>query len=326
MHWLGLLVLLIMIFPPLWASEIQKYEFNRFSMNTFFQMTLYSDMSADRVRSIVEEAWEEIAQLERKYSTTKRDSVVSLLNLLKFYPDADGEFIRILKKALHYSEVSGGFYDITVQPLMKLWGFYTLNPTIPNKSELSNLLKRVSYSNIQIRNSKIYLKNNARIDLGSIIKGYAVDKMVDILMRSGILAGLVNAGGNLKTFGQKADNSPWKIGIRHPRKTGDLIKVIKIPKGKSIATSGDYEQFFMDSGLRYHHILNPKTGYPIWNGVCSVSVIADSAEDTDVLSTVLFTMGVEKGLEYANQNRLPVLYIIEVSNVLIITNSLYWSD
>jgi thiamine biosynthesis lipoprotein len=135
----------------------------------------------------------------------------------------------------------------------------------------------------------------------------------------------VNAGGNLKVFGSKPDKSSWNIGIRHPRKPGEYYSIITLPKDFAIATSGDYEQYFITNGVRYCHLFDPRTGYPARNGVVSVSVIFPRAEDTDGYSKLFFIGGADSGLRYADKNHIPVLYILETNNILFETNSLDWA-
>ncbi len=308
------------------GKRLKKFEFNEYMMNTVFQIVIYTDLTKDEAGTLAAKTYRICHELEMKYSTTLTDSLVSKLNR-DGRMDIDSETYRIIKDALDFSKRTDGLFDITIYPLMKTWGFYDQNYRLPGMNEIKMILPHVNYRLIQLSTNRIILQNGAKIDLGGILKGYAIHKMVSNLQAQNVSAGIVNAGGNLKVFGRKPDGSRWRIGIKHPRNPGELFSTIQLEPDLSIATSGDYEQYFITNNIRYHHIMNPKTGFPVKNGVISSSVITSEDqdfEDSDGYSSSFFLMGADKGVDYANKNHIPVLYILESNNVISSTNSIWW--
>ncbi len=202
----------------------------------------------------------------------------------------------ILAKSLELSRVTDGAFDISVGLLENIWGFRGDKPHLPKEEEIQSALFRTGYQYILLADDKAILaKTGMVIDLGGISKGYAVDRVVTILRQEGISSGIVDAGGDLRVFGDKPDGRKWAIGIRDPVRAGSIAKTIYINEG-AVATSGNYERCFIRDGKRYHHIFNPLTGYPA-NGCISVTIIAKEALVADALATGIFVLGPEKGMK-----------------------------
>lgn len=242
-------------------------------------------------------AFAEIKRLDELLSKFNPLSEISRLNktgYLKVSPDT----LMVVKKAKKFSQESGGAFDITVAPLVDIWKQAIHTKQLPKENKIY-LAKQLVASNdiiIDEENSSIkFLKKGMQIDLGGIAKGYAVDCAVKKLKSAGIKSCLINAGGNMFAIGKKG-NRRWKIGIRHPRKPNKIIGYIFL-EDNAIATSGDYEQYFMVSNQRLSHIVDPKTGYPANNNVSSVTVVSYDATTSDALSTAIFVLGKEKGIE-----------------------------
>ncbi len=318
-----ILLISSLLFISCERAMLHKYSFSRFLMNTYFEIILYSSLNQNEAEKIANESFLIARRLEEKYSTTLSNSSVFMWNnSLPEEFNIDRESYNIILDAINISRETSGAFDITVYPLIKLWGFLNQEYRFPSNSEIKAVINKVSYKNMILKENKLLLIKNCQIDLGGILKGYTVDRMVEYLTsRTGISAGIVNAGGNLKVFGKKPDNSSWKVGIRHPRKSGDIIDVVNLKSGESISTSGDYERFFITNSIRYHHILNPKTGYPVKNGCVSVSVISPSAEFSDAYSTALFVVGREKAFNLAKKKNLKLIIVTEEENSLKITNN-----
>jgi len=317
-----LLIATLLILSSCGNSKIHRYSFSRFLMNTYFEIILYTTLSENEANKKANETFAIAERLEEKYSATHSNSILYLWNnsnKKKF--DIDKESFGIISDAIKVSKDTSGAFDITVYPLIKVWGFLNQEYRLPSPIEIKDELKRVNYKNIVLKKNKIILTKNTRLDLGGILKGYAVDRMVEYLSSQTMSAGIVNAGGNLKVFGTKPDNSAWNIGIRHPRKSGEIIDIVNLKSGESISTSGDYERFFITNSIRYHHILNPKNGYPVQNGCISVSVISSSAELSDAYSTAFFVMGKERAFKLARKKRVQLIVITEKDGVLEITNN-----
>lgn len=240
----------------------------------------------------------EAQRLERLLSRFLPESDISRINRSagvkreKISP----ETYETLSRAMEYSVITQGLFDITVGPLADLWDYkHALEPPADNKIEL--VLPLVNYNDLELDavQKTAGLKNSGQsVDLGGIGKGFASDRFMEIFQEFGVISAFSNIGGNVSTLGNKPDGSPWRVGIRHPRLNG-LLGAVAVT-GKAVVTSGDYERYFLDKeGRRFHHILNPITGYPAESGLVSVTVVADSAMTADALSTAVFVAGLERG-------------------------------
>lgn len=286
-------------------------------MNTLVTIIIYSDHPTE-ARKWAQQTLDIFAQLENAYSIHKSNSLLFTINE-KGEGELDQNLLELWKEIEKWHELSERLFDPTVEPLMRLWGFYGGNAHLPSPEDIHNTLPRIGFSNIEKKGSKILL-HGRRIDLGGILKGYALDRAAAFLQDKPIQGFLVNAGGNIIIGGKKNDKTDWTFGIRHPRKPNDIIALFSIQKG-SIATSGDYEQFFITNGVRYHHIFDPHTGYPATNGVASVTVIAPTGVESDALSTVLFLLGKDKGIELANRLQVGVCYIM--TDLTVVKNQFF---
>jgi thiamine biosynthesis lipoprotein len=273
---------------------------SRIFMDTLVTITVVSG-SEDNAENAIENAFQEIARLEKLTNFHSTDSEVTQINKsagisrVKVSPDV----LDVLNKALNVSENSGGAFDITIGPLISLYDFR--KKIRPAESSIEKNIPLVNYKELSIDGNKteVFLrKKGMLIDLGGIAKGYAADKAVEVLKKNGIGSGIVAVAGDIKTFGHKPDGSPWKIGIRHPRaKEGedDIMATIEL-SDMAISTSGDYERFFFLEGIRYHHILSPKTGHPA-RECRSVTVITKEGASADAFATGIFVLGPEEGMQ-----------------------------
>ena len=280
----------------------KKYTF--FPLHTVVNITLVdSDINKiKRGKRIVED---EFRRVERKFGIFNKESEIFLINRFAGIKPVkvSSEVIKLIKFSIEFSRKTSGMFDIAIAPLEFLWGFYEgYEKKVPNKKELEKVLKLVNYKNIVIDENKgtVFLKKKGmEIDLSSFIKGYAVDKVIEKLKKVGLKGCLVEAGGDLRFFGRNLRGRKWRIGIRHPRRLNEIYKIIELDD-RAVATSGDYENYFVKNGERYHHILNPETGYPV-KDIVSVTVVAKDCITADLLSTAIFVLGKEKGLRLANK-------------------------
>ena len=214
------------------------------------------------------------------------------------------ETFEVIKKSKGYSELCNGAFDITIAPLVKLWGIFSKSQRVPSKNEIENILSLTNYKDIILNieeNSAKLSKVGQKIDLGAIAKGYAADRIIDIYKKNDVQAGFINIGGNVLTLGNKPDGSPWLIGIQNPFKIrGEFIGVVKI-SDETVVTSGDYVRYFEEDKIRYHHILDPRTGYPANSGIISATIIGKSSMESDALSTAIFILGLKKGMQLVNK-------------------------
>lgn len=274
----------------------------RVMMGTFVEITCQDKAAMDA-------AFEEIKKIENIANKFEQASEISRLNK-NGEIKAGADFLNLIKESKKYYALSSGAFDITVSPLVDIWKNKikeaqekNSESLLPAKDELLDKLGLVGSDKIFINENESLVKftqaplggqAGMSIDLGGIAKGYAVDKAVLRLKALGINSALVNAGGNIYCLGRKGKHK-WHIGIRHPRNPAKLLFYLDL-ENQAVATSGDYEQYFMLAGKRYSHIINPKTGYPVDNNLVSVTIIAEEATSADALSTAVFVLGKEEGI------------------------------
>jgi FAD:protein FMN transferase len=253
----------------------------------------------------MEAAFNEIKRVEVIFSSMDKEGYIYNIN-----ESADsviptmGELNTILQASKQLNHLTKGAFDISLQNLIELWGFEK-KPVLPTEADIKNALMSAGWDNLEIQNGNIVKRNNVRLNFGAIAKGYAVDRAVDVLLKHGITDALIDAGGEIKATG-----GDWRVGVQDPDGIDRLLYILDL-KGKSVATSGDYEQYFEKDGKKYHHILNPFTGYP--GDKCkSVTIISDENYFADGLATGVFIMGPEEGLVLVEQ--------IEGTEALIIDN------
>jgi len=205
---------------------------------------------------------------------------------------------KVIERAIYFAELSGGAFDPTVGPIVFLWGIGG-RPRVPNIEEINEALPLINWRNIEMdtRLKSVYLtQRGMAIDLGGIAKGYAADEAAKIIKSREISGAKIDLGGNIFLIGTRHDKKPWKVGIQNPDgRRGSIIGFLRIPE-KTVVTSGVYERNFEEDGVFYHHLLSVTDGYPVKNGLVSVTIIADTSMDADALSTAVFVSGYEKGI------------------------------
>lgn len=284
------------------GAKEKIYRKSQILMDTLVTISVVSD-SGSKAEKAMDRAFSEIGKLDTMLNIFSDRSEVSAINKgagispVRVSP----ETIEVIEKAVFTSEKTDGAFDPTIGPETSRWDFSGKTSSPPDVKTIKEKLGLVGYKKIVIDKEKstLYLKKKGMLlDLGGIAKGYAADRAVDELKRQGIKAGLVSVAGDIKAFGLKPDKSSWIIGIRNPRpknKDDEIIATIGL-KDMAISTSGDYERYFVFNGKRYHHILDPKTGFPA-DGCRSVSVITQDGVNTDSFSTGVFVLGPEKGMQ-----------------------------
>jgi thiamine biosynthesis lipoprotein len=259
-------------------------------MNTAVTIQLPGDPS---VRKLSEKAFDRMEEVDRKFNVLSTESPIYHFNY-ENVPITDPEILALVETSLELSRESGGAFDVTVYPLVDLWGFFRDAPAVPAQADIAACLKRVGWGQLRIEGGSLRkLNSDVEIDLGAIAKGYAVGEAVKVLKDEGVTSALIDAGGDIYAIGE-VYGRPWKVGIRKPRGEG-VVGVLDV-SDLTIVTSGDYERYFEKDGVRYHHILDPASGFPA-DGLMSVTVICDDPVQGDGLSTALFVMGAEKGME-----------------------------
>lgn len=295
-------------------------------------------------KKIKEEVDAYLKELDNKFNVNKKDSLISIVNrdASSGQVEVDSEFYAVLSMALKVSRDVTGDYDVSIYPVIKVWDFknkYFKNnnyESIPDSLEIDEAKQNVGYENINVLTETIdgkthyyvkFEKIGTLIDLGSIAKGYAADKVSEILKGFGVNNGLVNIGGNVYTFGERI----YKVGITTPfyeelDSEANMVGYVACQgEDYTYVTSGIYERYIKtESGEMYHHIISPTTGYPVDNDLLSVTVIMKKGNDVfvstiaDALSTAIYTMGLDKGLEYVNKNdKLNCVFITKDKRVIL---------
>ena len=279
--------------------------------DTFVSLKFYPEKGRD-IQKIVKRVKYELERIDSAYGY-KKDCFSDRLSKKKERMSISHEERFILKKSIYLSEITEGAFDITVGLLEDIWGFKGDKPHLPEKEEITDALFNVGYKKIELTDSTISLKKEGMvIDLGGVTKGYAVDRAVELLREEGITAGIVDAGGDLKVFGKKPDGKQWLIGIRDPKNQGEIITRFTIDDC-AVATSGNYERYFINGEEKYNHIMDPKTGYPA-TGCISVTILAKEAIISDALATGIFVLGPEKGMALIEK-------LTDVEGIIILKNN-----
>lgn len=267
--------------------------------DTVIRIEIY-DSAGDEVLKGCEEICK---KYDSMFSNKIEDSEISRINSAGGAPvEVSSETVTLIKKAVYYSDLSNGAFDITIAPVSNLWDFHSDEPVLPAAETVAEAASHVDYKNILIKDNTVQLLDPyAAIDVGAIAKGYIADRLKDYLKDHGIRHALINLGGNVLVMGTKLDGSDYNIGIQKPfDRTGEPVTSVRL-SDKSVVTSGTYQRYFESEGKIYHHILDPHTGYPCENTLQSVTIITNSSLTADALSTTCFLLGYDKGLRLVNQ-------------------------
>ena len=262
-------------------------------MDTLISVKLWGDPDGAAAQEVVRT----VESLAAALSVTDAQSELAHLNE---YGSANltAETAELLDAALSLSQRTDGAFDPTVYPLVRLWGFTQEVQAVPDAAALQAALSSVGTQNVLLHGSNVALLHGAMLDFGGIAKGYAAEKCAHLLEGAGITAALLSFGGNVQTVGTKPDGSAWVVGIADPEAPAEPIAVLTFTGSLALVTSGGYQRYFEQDGKRYHHILDPSTGYPVQNDLASATVLTESGTLADALSTALFVMGLERALEF----------------------------
>lgn len=285
-----------------------------YALGTIINLRVSSNKKAEEA---IEKAIEKLNNIDDKMSVFKEDSEISRINLKagisSEHVSKDTYFV--LKKAIEYSKILEGAFDPTIRPIVALWNIGIKQDIIPKESEIEDKLNLVNYNDIILNETdcSIMLKHKKQaLDVGGIAKGFAADEVRDIFYKYNIKSALIDLGGNIFALGSKEDGLPWKVGIQNPfEPRGEYVGILNV-RNKSIVTSGNYERYFMKDGKRFHHIIDPKTGYPSESKIISSTIISDNSIDGDGLSTGVYIIGLEKALKIIESiNGVDAIFITE---------------
>ncbi len=315
------------------TKKDKMYKESRMLMDTYCTITVVSP-SRERAKAAIDGGFAEIANLEFLLNYFSDDSEITAINRgagvkpVRVSPETR----EIMEMSVDMAKATGGAFDPTIAPVIKQWKFSkdsSKKSFVPSGEEIERALRLVDYKKIEINAgaSEVFLKEKGmEIDLGGIAKGYGADRALDAIKNKGIRAALVAIAGDIRGYGLNLSGTGWKVGIQDPRPATesdkpweDIFAVLHLEES-AISTSGDYQRFFIKDGRRYHHILDPETGFPAESGLVSVSVIAPEGYLADSLSTAVFVLGPEKGMILLESMGLDGILVDSEKNVLLTKN------
>ena len=312
------------------ATEKEPISISSIKLNTAIQITIYDSQD----KALLDDCLALCDKYELIFSRTNEKSELYKLNHRKDTsdkdPNADGQttpypvsgtadtwhisegLASLLSEGLDITRESDGAFDIAIAPLTSLWDFTAEDPKVPDDAAIQKALPLCSSDGVTIGGQDITLpSDDIQFDVGAIAKGYIADRLKDFLVKKGVNSAIINLGGNVLCIGSKPDGTPFKVGIQKPFADRNETEAVMDITGKSVVSSGIYERCFKQNGKLYHHILNPKTGYPYDNSLVSVTIISDQSVDGDALSTTCFALGLEDGLKFAEKKGVQAVFITE---------------
>ena len=295
-----------------WPQEGKMLEFRKdlVLMDTIIQIALYHEdpQFGQEALDMAVAEFERLTALSSRFPLEGRLSSKNS-DILRINENAgvgpvtvDADTMAMIQQSIYYCERSAGSFDITIGPVMDLWGFGGEEQQVPTDAQLAAVLPLVDYRLIQVdpEQMTVYLpRRGMSLDLGGVAKGYATEKTAALLEELGIKHALINAGGNIYALGPKPNGNPWRIGIRDPRREVGYFGILSV-SDLSLVTSGDYERYFEVDGVRYSHLIHPATGKQT-RGIVQTTVASLSSTEADIVNKPLFLLGLEKGIEAAEQ-------------------------
>ena len=284
---------------------------SKFLLGTIVEIQIRDSDSA-KADAVISHAFNEIQRIDKLLSIYDSESPVCKINNSgDSMINVDEEVFGLMQRCDSFWRLSSDAFDISIGSVISTWGFDKGNPAIPSHKEITKALEHSGWEKVGFPDkNKIKKRNGMKFNFGAVAAGYAADKAIEVIARSGITDALVNTGGELRGIGDD-----WTIGIQHPRISGQLLEKLQL-HGKAVATSGDYELYFEKNGRRYHHIINPKDGFPAPE--CqSVTVIAENSLTADALATGIFVLGPAKGLELVENLENIEAYIVDSSGQIL---------
>lgn len=295
-----------------------------FIFNTLVSVRVYDERMEQSHFDKIEQLMEDI---DAKMNRQRPGSEIDLVNqqagngAVQVSPDT----FNVLRTAMDYAASSAGRFDPSVGPLSDLWGIGSEDAAIPKTAALQEALALVGYRHVKLSPDHYrveLLRPGMSLDFGAIAKGYAADVIKAYLQEQGFNSAIIDLGGNIIAMGDKPDGSAWSIGIQDPaKKRGNHLGLLKV-RDKTIVTSGIYERFFEEDGVVYHHLLDTSTGYPISNGLLSMTIVTDISMDADAMSTAAFALGLEAGLQYVEAMGNAEAIFVTVDKEVFVTSGL----
>lgn len=309
------IVLAFALLVRLFSFTPELVSFSGPTMGTTYTVKFYTNENMDSAWQYKDDVDAVLVRINELMSTYDAQSELSRFNKAPVNTEVkvSADLTYVIDQALMISKMTLGEYDVTVGPLVNLWGFGPgkKTDTVPTASEIKAAQQKVSYSAIQLNDQKLSKSKEIYIDLSSIAKGYGVDVVAQKLEQLGIESYLVEVGGEIVSKGAKPDGEPWRVAIESPNGGHSVAQKVVELSDVAIATSGDYRNYFERNGVRYSHTINPKTGKPITHRLVSVTVIGKNATLADGFATAITVLGPEKGLAFAEENGLAVYMLVK---------------
>lgn len=301
---LTVLLTVLVIIPQTGCGNKEPVSKSDFCLDTACKITIY-DMSKSEAEEILNKTYEEIRRYENLLSKTIKDSDIYNIN------NAGGKSVKISEETaevinlgIKIGDISKGAFDITIGGVTDLWDFKSENPEVPEADRITEALGSVDYTKVNVKGTDVIMgEPDAQMDLGGIAKGYIADRVGEFLEEQGVTKAIIDLGGNISTIGEKEQDTPWTIGIERPYSDRtEIIAAIKVSDA-TVVTSGIYERQFVEDGVRYHHVLDPETGYPSKSDLEAVTIVAAKGNSAfcDGLSTTCLLLGKEKALELVKE-------------------------
>lgn len=286
-----------------------------FLMDTMIRVRVFGD------ESVLDDVFLRLKEIDVQFNRHSENSDISRINRKAGVSSVEvsEEVYRLLSRAMEYYRWTDGAFNPAIGALSDLWkieGSGTERTTIPSEQDIRRVLERCDPSSVELKDGTVFIHTHGVVlDLGGMVKGYAADQIVEILKQRKVSAAVIDLGGNIYVYGKKPDGFEWKIGIADPFTEEHHEAFILNTHALSCVTSGDYERYFTYQGERYHHIFDTKTGYPVRNGLASVSVLSKNSEQADVLSTACFVLGEKKALELLKQFKVEAVFITKSKEI-----------
>lgn len=292
-------------------KEVKKFESEKFLFGTYIRMTVY-DSDEKLAKESMEKAFDEIARIDQKFNSKVSESITGKLNSSENKSvklDDEGKYLfNELNKIYEFSNKK---YDITIEPLLKTWGFGEIEKlSLPTEEEIKKAQEVIDFSKVKLDGDNLIIEDPVKsIDTGSFLKGYAVQKAKEKLKEAGIKSAFITSISSIDVIGTKPEEKPWRIGVQNPQAPDKILGVVEL-NNESMGVSGDYQTYVEIDGKRYHHILDKTTGYPITDKKM-VLVICDNAFIADMYSTAFFTMPIEKIISYAEKDQKMKVLVVD---------------
>ncbi|WP_288217686.1 FAD:protein FMN transferase [uncultured Fusobacterium sp.] len=297
------------------SVESKKIQGDKFLFGTHIAITIYDEDEA-AAKKAMEAAFDEIERIDHKYNSKVKGSLIEQLNsgaVDKVTLDDEG--VYLIQNLKNIYELSNGYYDVTITPVLDVWNFGEKERSdVPSFTELQKALSKVDFTKVILDGNELYYaQDDIELDTGSFLKGYAVEKAKGVLKDMGIESAFISSISSIETINTKPDGKSWRIGIENPQDPKKLLGIVELDN-QGMGVSGDYQTYIEINGKRYHHILDKSTGYPV-EGKKMIVVISDNAFLSDMYSTAFFTMQTEEIMEFAEKNNLEVLIVDNNMNI-----------